>query len=308
MSRIVFTSCIRRKSDKVMQPQWQAIYDKDPDVLILMGDHIYMDFGYWPFSREYTGKPKSYSATEFRRIMQAKYELQWREPHFKKLIDHMKAKNGLIAIWDDHDFAWNNACGQDVPDTIKAISKELFLQYLGNGEAREELYGYYDIPGARIIVLDTRFYAEAAHCKKPNATLLGDKQWQFLTDSIQHAQPTTLLVSAISLNKGNENWQRYPAEYQKLQTLLKRHPNTVVISGDIHSNRFIQPSAKHPCYELISSGIAVNQLGLPFGITDQRNWGFIELHTDKIAVQLHDKRGVKSHSIAINAVLNNALV
>lgn len=305
MSRIAFTSCIRRKNKHDMQPQWQAIIDADPDYLLLTGDHIYMDFGYWPFSREYTHKPKSYSANEFRRIMQEKYELQWAEPHFKTLIDKMKAKNGLIATWDDHDFAWNNACGAQVPDEIKTISRELFHHYLGKPENDayqsalnpQDLYGFYDIPGARIIVLDTRFYAEEACLFKPDAKLLGDQQWQFLTQALQHTAPLTLIVSAISLTKGGENWQRYRKEYQKLQDLLRPIKGAIVIAGDIHSNALLAPDKKRPCYELIASGMAVNQLGLPFGITDQRNWGLMDIDSENIAISLHSKRGKKSYQL-----------
>lgn len=108
--KIAFTSCTRIE-DFPEQPRWLDILEEDPDILILLGDNIYMDYGLW--GAEPIGRPKHYSPEKFDRIQQGKYEKQMAEPHFKKLLDHMKAKNGFIATWDDHDFAWNDCLGKD---------------------------------------------------------------------------------------------------------------------------------------------------------------------------------------------------
>lgn len=296
-TRIAFTSCIRRKNDQDKQPQWQAILDTDPDYLFLMGDHIYMDFGYWPFSREYTGKPRRYNAEQFEQVMRSKYQLQWREPHFRQLITHMRNKNGLFAVWDDHDFAWNNACGKDVPDTIKHISRHLFHEFLDCSPNKPQLYGYVDMPLAKAIFLDNRFYADKRDHRNPNASMLGDDQWQFLTECLHNTSQYTLIISSLSLTQGGEDWRRYPHDWQRLQQLISGRRDILFIGGDIHRNAFLPPGAERPCYEIIASGMAVNQLGLPFGITDQRNWGLLELSSNAVDVYLHRRKWLHRHTM-----------
>lgn len=286
-TRIAFTSCIRYKNFP-QQPQWQQIEAARPDYLFLLGDHIYMDFGLFPFSCEYNGKPSHYSPEKFQRIMRRKYQQQWSEPHFRRLIDNMRERNALFAIWDDHDFAWNNAYGNQISHTIKQISRKLFHEYLDCSSNRPEIYCHADLPLARAIFLDNRYYADPPG---DNACLLGDTQWQFLTEKLNHKQPWTLLCSALSLDAGLESWSRYKSEYRRLKQLLQQHKNIVLLSGDIHRNVFKSPANGHPCHEAISSGMAVNQLGLPFGISDQVNWAQLDVSGHDIKVTLHDKHG-----------------
>jgi len=94
--KIAFTSCARYKPN---QPQtaWNDIAAADPDYLFLLGDQIYMDFGLWPFAREHQGKPKQYTPEQFAAVMRRKYELQWSEPNFSRLMNRMRAKGGFLA-------------------------------------------------------------------------------------------------------------------------------------------------------------------------------------------------------------------
>lgn len=291
--RIALTSCIRHKNFP-RQPQWQQISNSQPDCLFLLGDHIYMDFGYPPFSHEYNGKPRRYSHNKFERTMREKYQQQWQEPHFRQLVDSMRDKGGLFATWDDHDFAWNNACGSDVPADKRETSRALFHEFLDCSRNHPHIYCHADLPLARAIVLDNRFYAEPPGRQ---AALLGDEQWQFLTEKLTHNRPWTLVASGLSLTHGQENWARYPAEYQRLCTLLRQHHNVIWLAGDIHDNVLVPPSAEHPCHEVISSGMAVNRLGLPFGISNLQNWAQLDLYPDRADVLLHSKKGHRAASI-----------
>ena len=52
--RVVFTSCMRTDAFQ-SQPVWSEIAGLEPDMLIFLGDQIYMD--YWPYKL----KPKDLS-------------------------------------------------------------------------------------------------------------------------------------------------------------------------------------------------------------------------------------------------------
>ena len=290
-TRIAFTSCVRYEAFHD-QPQWGDIERADPDYLFLLGDQIYMDFGL--LGKEHNGTPKHYLPEQFRQIMEAKYTRQWSEPHFRQLFEKMKLKNGLYGVWDDHDFAWNNARGSEVRPEIKAISRACFHNWMGCSTNHPEVYCHIDIPGARVIFLDNRYYST-------DTTLLGDAQFEFLAEKLVHPQQYTFICAGLPLTHGPDCWRKkFAADYRKFCALIAQKNNVVFLTGDIHRNAFSLPSAERNCHEIVASGMAVNYLGLPFGFDDCRNWGLLEFDADEILVTLTSKCGSKPYRIDPN--------
>lgn len=287
--KIAFTSCARYEAYPY-QPQWADIENENPDYLFLLGDQIYMDFGICLFSKEYNGKPKHYSADEFGRIMNEKYSRQWDEPHFKRLFEKMKKKNAVYGVWDDHDFAWNNAHGSEVPPEIKKISRDCFHKWMDCSTNRPEVYCHINIPGARVIFLDNRYYAS-------DTTLLGDEQFEFLAEKLNHTQKYTFICAGLTLTQGSENWVQYENDYKKLCTLIAKKEHVIFLSGDIHRNEFSPPAADRNCYEIVSSGLAVKYFGLPFKFDDRHNWSLIEFDEDEILIRQVNKNGCENYRI-----------
>jgi len=61
-TKIAFTSCMRADAFPV-QPVWQVIDEVvDPEYLFLLGDQIYMDFGWKVFGKEPIGSPEILSS------------------------------------------------------------------------------------------------------------------------------------------------------------------------------------------------------------------------------------------------------
>ena len=302
-TKIAFTSCARYQSH-VPQLAWDDIAAADPDILLLLGDQIYMDFGLWPFTREYQGKPKHYSPAEFAAVMRRKYELQWSEPHFAALLKQMRAKNGLLGVWDDHDFAWNNAYGADttLDATVgmaqkRELARALFHEFMACSPQPPELYGCVDTPQARIILLDNRYHATPLTVEKPE--LMGQAQMDFLAAHLVHDRPYTLVAGGLTLTHSAENWSRYRNEFSRFKNLIASQQRVIYLGGDIHKNAFDAPNASGmpPCYEIISSGVCVNILGLPFEFDRRRNWTLLELDDAAVWVHQHDKNGVTRYRI-----------
>jgi phosphodiesterase/alkaline phosphatase D-like protein len=303
-TKIAFTSCARYKPG---QPQtaWQDILEANPDYLFLLGDQIYMDFGLWPFSCEYQGKPKSYSVAKFAAVMRQKYERQWSEPNFAKLVAHMRAKNGFFGVFDDHDFGWNNAYGKDA--TLSAdvhlaekreIARNLFHEFMACATQAPDIFGCIDTPYARVIFLDNR--SEATPLSVANPVLMGEKQMDFLRDQMQHKRHYTLICGGLTLTQSAENWSRYSNEFDQFKQLVASASGRVLfLGGDIHKNAFFAPDdlASRPCYEIISSGVCVNYLGLPFEFDQRRNWTLLEINPAAVRVSQHDKNGVTRYRI-----------
>jgi len=306
-TRIAFTSCVRFKPGQA-QTGWRDILAADPDYLFLLGDQIYMDFGLWPFSAEYAGRPKSYSPARFARVMRDKYERQWSEPNFAALLAHMRAKNGFYGVWDDHDFAWNNAYGNDASlpaDAAMAekrdIARGLFHEFMACAPQPPEVYGCIDVPLTRVIFLDNRYHATPLDAPEP--ALMGPVQMDFLRRHLQHEHPYTLICAGLSLSHSSENWSRYTAEFAEFRQLLQGSQGlqrVLYLGGDVHKNAFGAPAASGvpPCYEVISSGLCVNYLGLPFEFDRRRNWTLLTLQAQQVLVEQFDKSGVSRYSIA----------
>jgi phosphodiesterase/alkaline phosphatase D-like protein len=294
-TRVAVASCSRLEAFPE-QAVWADVLAEDPDYLFLLGDQIYMDYGI--AGSEPNRSPRMLNDDDFERIMLAKYEAQWKEPNFKRLLNALKMKQGpgdprILATWDDHDFAWDNSRGADptcaVPPSKQQISMKLFKKFLGDpGNSPSKIYFCVDTPFARVIFLDNRSHLEAPG---PNAKILGEAQWQFLEEKLYEkeakGQPT-LICGGLTLTHGIERWAIFPSEYKRLRNVIKQSGRRVMfLGGDIHETRFEKPDNSRPCYELVSSGIAVNYLGLPGSADDCHNWMMLAFDGDKMEVHLH---------------------
>lgn len=291
-TKIIFTSCSRYEAFP-KQPVWKKLEDQNPDYLFLLGDTIYMDYGYWPFSKEPRHEPKKYSIEKFEKLMSQKYENQFCVPEFKSFVTKMRAKNGFYGIWDDHDFAWDNSKGKNVPKEKEKIARKLFHKYLNCSTNYPHTYYHIDTPHARVLFLDNRTDAEE---ESETAKMLSDEQFNFIKKKLEHTLPYTLICSGLTITEGNENWKKYPNQLKKLCALIESKKNVLFISGDIHLNKFVEQQKientdlKTPP-QLISSGININYLGLGICLDDKHNWGMLELNDNSVKISFYDKKG-----------------
>ncbi|MFS4494705.1 alkaline phosphatase D family protein [Maribacter sp. 2308TA10-17] len=297
--KIAFTSCVRYKAFN-KQPEWKHILEYDPDYLFLLGDNIYMDFGCKWFSSDYNESPKHLSVTDFEKRMRSRYDDQFGEENFKQLVEHMRSKNGFYATWDDHDFAWNDAWGNDVREEKLSITTSLFHEKLNCSTNLPKVYYHVDTPLARVIFLDNRSYAKKGKDENRNV-LLGEEQFAFLEEKLNHNLQYTIVCGGLTLNATplglGDDWRKFPNDLKKLCSLLSQKDRVVFLAGDIHQNKFIEPkySSKLKCttpFQLISSGMAINSLGIGHGIDEKHNWATLELATDKANIQFF-----KSHRL-----------
>ena len=212
--KIAFTSCTRYEAFKE-QPNWNDIYDKDPDYLFLLGDNIYMDYGI--VGKEINRSPSRLLISDFETIMKKKYDNQFKVKEFKRLVDKMKEKNGFYAIWDDHDFAWNDAAGSLVVKEKKEISRNLFHEFTNCSTNHPNVYYHIDTPEARVIFIDNRYDSEPAGI---NNKLISDEQFLFIEEKLNHNLNYTILCGGLTLTKGHEKWENYPKQLEKLCQLL----------------------------------------------------------------------------------------
>lgn len=298
--KIAFTSCMRIE-DFPEQLVWKQIAQENPDYLFLLGDQIYMDF--FP----HLGEPKDWNDNKFEATMLDKYQKQWAEPNFKSLFSSLRQRQsidgGVYGTWDDHDFAWNNACGVEVPATKQAIARKLFNQFMQcNPNPGKEMY--YSIPlkhagkiVGKAIFLDTRSYRDLPG---KSGRLLGNEQLEFLEEELNHTHPLTILCAGTPIRATGNGWLRYSEDYSRFLKIIGDR-EILFLSGDIHENAFLPPSGGTKLFEIISSGAAINKYKL---IGKRRNHGILDWSPDAIRVKLVDRHQIRSYTIKSADFLN----
>lgn len=162
--KVIVTSCMDAERDPV-QPIWEEIERRSPDVLMLLGDNIYMDWGDLGESnfKKYILESEKKGLEAFALEMHRRYEKQWAVPSFQSCIRNLRNHGKqLFVCWDDHDFAWNNSFRQGsidekhaVPIKVMHISQRLFKQYEQHLKTNFKLDKYPDIPVDWSASLDT---------------------------------------------------------------------------------------------------------------------------------------------------------
>lgn len=244
--KVAFTSCMDHVNDPA-QAAWDALASHNPDVLVLLGDNIYMDYGLGPHQFR-NGDPKSIPIDQFSAVMHSYYSAQWEVPAFQDAIQDPD----VHAIWDDHDFGWNNSRAGGPNDGSpeymtpkqRSVSRAHFQQFrqalvdkpphfpantVADPDTEPDLghiYQHVDLTeSTRLFLLDGRTFREPR--SKAN-WLLGETQWAWMTGALLPKPSINIIASGTTL----KDWKRY-RDYEQLRQLGATH-NLLVLSGDVH--------------------------------------------------------------------------
>jgi alkaline phosphatase D len=280
VTRIAIASCCRIQWQR-RQPAWRAIANAKPDLVLLLGDNVYM--------REYKDKSRWDHVN-----LENSYRRQFREPGFKALL----AETPFMATWDDHDFGPNDARGGSAPARMREASRALFHKYMSRsvGMSKPEIYAAHDVGDVRVIMLDTRFYSERANPGRPAATLLGKKQENWLWRQLDHDRRYTVIGTGTTLGPNEkdekfETWRSYRDFYARFLEQIGKRRRVMVVSGDRHCNAFTDHGG---FFEVTSSGVGRREvlqkkprqiLGKPLD-----NYGLIDFGERFVDVALHGRR------------------
>ena len=232
-----------------LEYMWDTIGAKKPDLLLMLGDNVYID------------DPESKAMNHYT------YYRRQSRPEWRKLI----ATTPVYSIWDDHDFATNDSWGG--PEIDKPAWKQqvwdIFKQNWANppsGGGHTEPGCCYDftVGDVQFIMLDCRFYRTTP--RKENPTMLGPVQKQWLFDTLKKSKENkaTFRVLCSSVPwvfeaKGDslDTWNGYKDERNEIFDFLTREKieGIVLMSADRHRSDLwkIQRDGAYPLYEFNSS-------------------------------------------------------
>jgi alkaline phosphatase D len=255
ITTIGFGSCA--KQDRP-QPIWDTINAARCDAFVLLGDNIYAD----------TSDPV---------VFREKYALLAAMPGFAKL----RQTTPLFVTWDDHDYGTNDG-GAGFPGAAAAQKEYCDFFRVPAASPLRTTPGVYDCVtlgpvGKRVqlILLDTRMFRsplkkDPANPKvtipntDPDATVLGEGQWDWFERRLREPAEIRVVVSSIQVianEHGSEKWDNFPKERARFLELLRRTQamGVVVISGDRHLAELsaLTPAdgVPYPLYDLTTSGL-----------------------------------------------------
>jgi alkaline phosphatase D len=297
--QVAFGSCAHQRH---RQPIWWAIRDAGPDLMVLLGDAVYVD----------SDRPSAYPRA-------------WRRLAAKPGLRALREQTPLTAVWDDHDYGANDA-GAGWP--LAPVARQALLDFLeappDDPRRTAELYvehllGDPERP-LRVLLLDTRSARSPLRqagspaerqgqgpylpTRGPGARMLSPAQWDWLEERLRQPALLTVVVSTIPVLPyftGWETWANLPDERDRLLAALDQSPApTVIVSGDTHWGELSVWPAPPRRWELTTSGLtqtwkapADNALRHGSATYVGPNFGWLEVDPDGDAarLELRDQRG-----------------
>ena len=309
--KIAFGSCL---DQDYPQPIWQSIKNENINSFIFLGDNVYGDVP----SGKLNKMKKAYA-------------------HQKKLIPDWLFKKDVNVIWDDHDYGINNG-GASYP--LKKQAQLMYLDFwnISSDDERRKREGIYtnkfiNIDGfiVNLILLDTRCFRSklnktiginSAYKKNLdlNSTILGNKQWAWLEETINKKADLVIISTSIQLLATShrfEKWSNFPHEHIRMKKLLKQSKIPVlIISGDRHQGAIYE---EDNLFEITSSSLnkmlsPSKFIGRPKEVDDAmigdmysgENYGLITIDTEKkeYLIELKDLNGQKVRELLVPLNIN----
>ena len=319
LTRIGFGSCADGGKEQAI---WNAVLAAKPELFLFLGDNVYGD-------------------TRDMAVLRARYAQLAQQPGFMKLRD----TTPLAATWDDHDFGEDDA-GGDYPQ--KEASRQAFFDFWGEPvdsprRARDGVYASYVFgpvgQRVQVILLDLRYnrtplvkpepgirnyrsWARARYEKglevpgpyarnpDPDATMLGERQWQWVEQQLETPADLRLIGSSLQVLAdfpGWEGWSLFARDQQRLIDLIrrKRANGVIFLSGDMHYAELskLDVNVPYTLWDLTSSGLteswpaATPNANRVSDVIREPNFGLIEIDWQgaqtTVTLSVMDQRGTR---------------
>lgn len=265
LTRIAFGSCNHQSRSQHM---WEQIAGQNPQAFLMIGDNVYGD--------------NAWDGDAGLESLRVAYAEQAAHREFAQF----RASVPMMATWDDHDFGLNDK-GASFP--MRRWAEEMFEAFWGSSDAVRSRPGIYDSvmvgpEGQRVqfLILDTRYFRSDLKRMpyqrprpplgmyigddSPDATILGNAQWQWLEQELAKPADLRIVVSSIQIITQAHNyeaWANFPLERSRLMDMIssREESGVVMLTGDRHSGGIYKAQKEdETLWELTSSS-----LNLSFG-------------------------------------------
>ena len=204
---------------------WDTINSHNLQLFLLLGDNVYIDHPLRPITQKFC------------------YTRRQSRPEFRRL----SARTPIYAIWDDHDFTFNDGKGSpdvDDPPWKKQVWRLFKNQWVnpayGGGETQPGCWFDFYYGDVHFIMLDCRYYREQPK-NNPAASMLGAAQKHWLFETLQKEATFTMLASSVPWAQGTkpgslDTWDGHPQEREEILSFIEenRIEGVVLLSADRH--------------------------------------------------------------------------
>ncbi len=314
--KIAFCSC-NHPLVHPSQPGWLALAATAPDVLLLLGDNVYIEDTVQEVLVKALRPIVRLDPAAFAQRLHTRYQAQAHVPQFRTAL---QASGQVLGTLDDHDFLGNDQYVQAHTQAQAQMARQLHRQFIAYCNTKPLPAAYPSLQAAlaapdsgfaqglgvasslqqgqvNIMLLDNRSYRQSPH--RPHPVALGAAQIGWLAQSLVGSQRVSLVASGSTLSAGNRYAIRgspladYPQDARLLRSLYQsqRHQVVLHIGGDVHYNtHWPERFAQQGFTELASSGMGTGLL--PFSARSQNNFGLVTVTDQAVGVQL---RGHNPH-------------
>ena len=276
---------------------WNTINDSRPDILLLLGDNVYIDQPEHSLCQHYC------------------YYRRQSRPEWRRFT----ARTAIYSIWDDHDFGTNDC----VPGP--AIEKpawkrkvwEIYRQNwvnpsYGSGEKQPGCWYDFMIGDVHFIMLDGRYYRDLK-----GGSMLGSVQKAWLRKTLTASSGTFKVIASPvpfspRIKPGSKDpWDGFPEERAEIFSWIRkdRIAGVLLIAADRHRTdlRTIPNDASYTLYEFESSRLTnrhthkvVKTDGLVWGYNKTCSFALMQFDTTRpdpqVTFGLIDIDGKRHHS------------
>lgn len=230
------------------------------------------------------------------------------------------------AIWDDHDYGWNDA---DKSYPLKETSREVFKKFWANpsyGQSNQGIYSKFTWHDVDVFLLDDRWFRSNDSMQdsiqgKPNPQkqMFGKQQLDWLKNALLQSNSNgsiTFRIIATGSQVLNpvspfDCFKNFSIEYNELMDFIKNEKinGIVFLTGDRHHSEVIKVDREntYPLYDITASPLTSgsHKFGGPeknnpyrvVGVEDTQNYtkiSFSGTRKDRVMkVEFFDPKGVK---------------
>lgn len=259
---------------------WDTIASFHPQVLLLLGDNVYIDDPESPVMQRYT------------------YYRRQSRPEWRALTSH----TAVFTIWDDHDFSTNDSWGGplvDKPSWKQQSVWPIFEQNWANpayagGEEYPGCWYRFAIGDVEFFMLDCRYYRTDPKSDAPS--MLGPVQLAWLKQQLTESTATfNVICSSVPWDfrtKGDssDTWNGFKDEREAIFSFIEEQgiEGVVLLSADRHRTDAWQISRPqgYDFYEFNSSRLTnlhvhptMEKQGALFSYNKKQSFGLVTFDT-----------------------------
>jgi alkaline phosphatase D len=258
---ILFGSCLSEEDyfEDAMNPMWSKISEVSPDLMLLIGDLVYVD---------------TFNFVEREKATETDIWLRYIDSIRRIPLYRAKKLTPVLAGWDDHDAGTNNCHRESL--NIKVAQYVFRKFFLGQNipgiydQGSDGIYWSYRNETMDLILLDDRSFKQPPSQFQSNSdleekySLLGEGQQDWLRIQLNKSQKPCFMMCGTQFINGAEvkfieSFAQNTKNFECLVQDIRQSQRIVLFgSGDLHISE-IQSFGKDlfdfPLYELTSSSI-----------------------------------------------------